>query len=79
MQVKTTTIPGLTYSVQVEEVNHRDPMGGLICYLASLYRIDPKTSARTLLRRSRIPGAAVDMKREFARDGIQAFRRYQSA
>lgn len=79
MQVKTTTIPGLAYSVQVEEVNHLDPMGGLICYLASLYRVDPKTSVRTLLKRSRIPGAASDMRREFQRDGIQAFRRYQSA
>ncbi len=79
MQVKTTTIPGLTHSVQVEEVNHLDPMGGLICYLASLYRVDPQTSVRTLLKRSRIPGAASDMKREFQRDGIQAFRRYQSA
>ncbi|MFK3777272.1 hypothetical protein [Agrobacterium sp. NPDC089420] len=79
MQVKTTTIPGLIFAVQVEEVNHLDPVGGLICYLASLYRIDPKTSARTLLKRSRIPGAAADMKREFQRDGIQAFRRYQTA
>lgn len=74
MQVKTTTIPGLVFSVQVEEVNHRDQFGGLICYLASLYRIDPKTSARSLLRRSRIPGAAADMTSEFQRDGIRAFR-----
>ena len=75
MQVSTTIIPGLTFSVEVEEVNHRDQFGGLICYLASLYRFDPKTSIRHLVRRSRIPGAADEMKREFQRDGIQAFRR----
>ncbi|HEV7245972.1 MAG TPA: hypothetical protein VGN93_03155 [Shinella sp.] len=79
MQVKMTTIPGLTFAVQIEEVNHRDDFGGLICYLASLYRIDPKTSARSLLRRSRIPGAAADMTREFQCDGIQAFRRLERA
>ena len=79
MQVSTTTIPGLVFSVEVEEVNHLDAQGGLICYLASLYKIDPQTSARSLLKRSRIPGAAAEMKREFQRDGISAFRRYQTA
>lgn len=79
MEVRTTTIPGLTFSVQVEEVNHRDSFGGLICYMATLYRIDMKTSARHLIRRSRIPGAAAEMKREFERDGIQAFRRLERA
>lgn len=78
MQIRTTTISGLTFSVQVEEVNHRDQFGGLICYLASLYRIDNRTSARSLLRRSRIPGTADVMKREFERDGIRAFRRLEA-
>lgn len=78
MQIRTTTIPGLTFSVQVEEVNHRDQFGGLICYLASIYRIDHKTSARSLLRRSRVPGTADVMKREFERDGIRAFRRFEA-
>jgi len=78
MQIGTTTIPGLTFSVQIEEVNHRDQFGGLICYLASLYKIDPKTSARRLVRRSRIPGTAAEMKREFDRDGIRAFRRLET-
>ncbi len=79
MEIKTTTIPGLTFSVQVEEVNYRDSVGGLICYMATLYRIDMKTSARHLIRRSRIPGAAAEMKKEFERDGIQAFRRLERA
>ena len=79
MQVRTTTIPGLTFAVQVEEVNHRDPFGGLICYRATLYRLDPKTFVRHLVRRSRIPGAADDMKREFQEGGIKAFRRLELA
>lgn len=79
MEVKRTTIPGLTFSVMVEEVNHRDALGGLICYLALLYKVDPKTSARHLVRRSRIPGAADDMKREFQQGGITAFRRLEQA
>ncbi len=78
MEIKRTTIPGLTFAVQIEEVNHRDQFGGLICYLASLYRLDPRSSVRHLVRRSRIPGAADDMKREIQRDGIQAFRRIQA-
>lgn len=78
MQVTTTTIPGLAFSIQVEEVNHRDSFGRLICYIALLYKVDPKTRARLLVRRSRIPGAADDMKREFQRDGIQAFRRLEA-
>lgn len=78
MEIKKTTIPGLTFAIQIEEVNHRDQFGGLICYLASLYRLDPQSSARHLVRRSRIPGAADDMKREILRDGIRAFRRIQA-
>lgn len=77
MQIRTTTIPGLTFAVQIEEVNHRDPLGGLICYLASLY---VKTdSGRHLVRRSRIPGAAEAMQREIRRDGLRAFRRLANA
>ena len=79
MQVKVTTIPGLTFSVQIEEVNDRDAFGGLIWYLASLYRLDPRTSARHLVRRSRIPGSAAEMRNEFHRDGLQAFRRLEQA
>ncbi|MCZ7891052.1 hypothetical protein O9X99_05160 [Agrobacterium salinitolerans] len=78
MEIKRTTIPGLTFSVVVEEVNHRDALGGLICYLASLYRLDPKTQARHLVRRSRIPGAAAEMRNEFQHDGIRAFRRLEA-
>ncbi|MGO6833404.1 hypothetical protein ACCS37_32260 [Rhizobium ruizarguesonis] len=77
MHIKRTTISGLTFNLIVEEVNHQDTSGGLICYLASLYKIDPKTSAQHLIRRSRIPGAADAMRREYQRDGIRGFRRLE--
>lgn len=77
MEVTTTTIPGLTFNVQIEEVNHRDRLGGLICYLATLYRLDQTTDTRHIIRRSRIPGTADAMRHEFQRDGIQAFRRLE--
>lgn len=77
MEIKRTTIPGLTFSIIVEEVNQRDPVGGLICYVALVYKVDPKTSTRHLLRRSRIPGAADQLRREFQRDGLRAFHRLE--
>ncbi|MCJ8519078.1 hypothetical protein ABID21_002214 [Pseudorhizobium tarimense] len=75
--IKTTTIPGLAFAVQVEEVNQRDASGGYLCYLASLYRLDAKTSERHLIRRSRIPGAADEMRHKIQRDGIEAFHRFR--
>jgi hypothetical protein len=75
MKARKTTIKGLTFNVLIEEINDRDAVGGLICYLASVYLIDRRTSARRLIRRSRIPGIADTLCRELQRDGIQAFRR----
>ena len=79
MAITTTLIPGLTFNLLIEEVNERAPCGGLICYLASIYRVEKATSVRHLVRRSRLPGAADSMKREIQRDGIQAFRRLAHA
>jgi hypothetical protein len=76
MAVKTTLIPGLTFNLLIEEVNERAPCGSLLCYVASIYRIEKTTSVRRLIGKSRLPGAAEEMKREIQRDGIQAFRRF---
>lgn len=75
MAIKRTTIRGLAFDLLIEEVNERTSAGGLICYLASVYRVEKATGARTLIRRSRLPGAADEMRREYKRDGIQALRR----
>ncbi len=76
MTVKTTLIPGLTFNLLIEEVNERAPCGGLLCYVASIYAVEKATSVRRLVGKSRLPGAADEMKREIQRDGIQAFRRF---
>jgi hypothetical protein len=77
MTTKLTTIPGLTFDLVIEEVNVRTINGGLICYVATIYRRDKGSSLRRLVRRSRVPGTAADMEREIQQDGIRAFRRFQ--
>lgn len=76
MAITTTTIRGLTFNLLIEEFLDRDAGGQLNGYLASVYKVEKETSARHLIRRSRLPGAAEAMKREIQRDGIQAFRRF---
>ena len=79
MTIKTTLFTGLTFNVLVEEFNDRDAAGHLSGYLASVYTQDKATTARRLVRRSRLPGAADAMRGEIERDGIQAFRRLSRA
>jgi hypothetical protein len=73
MTITTTTFRGLTFNVLVEEFHDQGSGGRLNGYLATIYRED--RGGRHLIRKSRLPGAADDMKREIQRDGIQVFRR----
>lgn len=75
MTITTTQFRGLTFTILVEEFHDRSPDGKLIGYLASIYTQDKATAMRRLIRRSRLPGAASEMKRQIERDGIRAFRR----
>ncbi|MEW9616565.1 hypothetical protein AB3G45_22410 [Shinella sp. S4-D37] len=75
MVIKRTTIKGLAFDLLIEEVNERTSAGGLICYMASVYRVEKGTGAKQLIRRSRLPGAADEMRRQYERDGLQALRR----
>lgn len=79
MKVRKTIIRGLSFNLLIEEINDRDPVGGLICYLASVYLIDHHTAAQRLVRRSRIPGIADTLRYELQRDGIRALRRLASS
>lgn len=75
MRQTVTRIRGLTVNVIIEEVQHQHATGGLICYIASIY-IQPHGSAEMrLVRRSRLPGAAAELKKEIQRDGLRAFGR----
>lgn len=74
MAIRTTVFRGLAYNVLIEEFHDRDAAGHLNGYVASIYV--ETASARHLIRRSRLPGAAEHLRREIERDGIQAFRRF---
>ncbi|MGO7727948.1 hypothetical protein [Rhizobium leguminosarum] len=75
MAITSTTFQGLTFNLLIEEFADRDPAGRINGYVASIYKVEKRTSARLLIRRSRLPGAAAAMRYEIERDGIQAFRR----
>lgn len=78
MRHKITEIRGLTVNTIIEEVHHEHATGGLICYFASIY-IQPHGSAeKKLVRKSRLPGAAAELRREIQRNGIRAFGRLRT-
>ena len=68
MKLKTTKIRALTFTVLIEEATSSAPNGQPLFYLASVYKLTDSGS-RQLLRRSRLPGAALTLKIEIERDG----------
>jgi len=74
MTVKITIIKGLAIDILIEEFDDRDARGQLNAYVATIYRLDKKASSRTLIRRSRLPGAASEIERAIRVGGLQAFR-----
>ena len=78
MRQTITKIRGLRVNVLIEEVHHQHDRGGLICYFASIY-IQPHGSAeKRLVRRSRLPGAAAELRKEIQKDGLRAFDRIKA-
>ncbi|MDP2118762.1 MAG: hypothetical protein Q8K28_02545 [Hoeflea sp.] len=75
MAIRTTIFRGLVVDLVIEEFNDCNAAGQLNAYVATLYTQDRKTSSRTLIRRSRLPGAGTEIEREIRRGGLQAFRR----
>jgi len=75
MRQTITKIRGLTVNVIIEEIHHQHDRGGLICYIASIYVQSHGSAEKRLVRRSRLPGAAAELKREIQRDGLRAFDR----
>lgn len=74
MKTKTTTFKGLTFDILVEEAQQRDPQGGHLWYLAAVYVRD-RSGAKTLVRKSRLPGAADELAALVRRDGLRVFDR----
>ncbi|MEZ2224533.1 hypothetical protein [Rhizobium sp. RCC_161_2] len=78
MRKTITKIRGLKVNVEVVEVHQQDPQGVTLWYYAAIY-IQPHGSIqKTLIRKSRLPGAAAELKREIQRDGLRAFDRWST-
>lgn len=75
MKQTITKIRGLTVNIEVIEVQQHDANGGTIWYLAAIYLQRHGSTTKTLVRKSRLPGAAAALKVEIQRDGIRAFSR----
>lgn len=75
MKRTITRIRGLTVNIIIEEVHHSEPHGGLICYVAAIYIQAHGSKEKQLVRKSRLLGAAQELKREIQRDGLRAFDR----
>jgi len=75
MKTKTTTFKGLTFDIVVEEAQQADQDGGRLWYLAAVYVRD-RSGAKTLVRKSRLPGAAEELAAMVRRDGLRVFDRF---
>lgn len=75
MRQTITIIKGLTVNVEIVEMSQADKNGGILCYVAAIYVQAHGSAQKTLVRKSRLPGAAQELKREIQRDGLRAFDR----
>ncbi|SSC64529.1 hypothetical protein [Ciceribacter selenitireducens] len=73
MRQQITKIKGLTVNVEIVEVSQADKNGGILCYVAAIYIQAHGSAEKRLVRKSRLPGAAAELKREIQRDGLRAF------
>ncbi|MDH2092439.1 hypothetical protein N5K21_27350 [Rhizobium pusense] len=76
-KIKTTLIKGLSFNILIEEVHDQDGKGGLLCYVASIYLQERGSAEKKLIRRSRLPGAANELRKEIRRNGIRVFDRFK--
>lgn len=73
MRHAITKIRGLTVNVEVLEVHQRDVNGGTLWYYAAIYLQSHGSAEKRLVRQSRLPGAAAELRKEIQRDGLRAF------
>lgn len=78
MRQTVTRIRGLTVNIEVVEVCQTDQNGGILCYIAAIYIQKVGSAEKTLVRKSRLPGAAAELKKEIQRDGLRAFDRVKA-
>lgn len=70
-----TRIKGLTVNIEVVEVYQMDQHGGILCYIAAIYVQAHGSADKRLVRKSRLPGAAEELRKEIRKDGLRAFDR----
>jgi hypothetical protein len=75
MRQTITKIRGLTVNIEIIEVSHKDLHGGTIWYHAAIWVQRHGSVEKTLVRKSRLPGAAAELRKEIQRDGLRAFDR----
>lgn len=78
MRQTITKIRGFTVNVIIKKVHHQHTIGGLICYFASIYIQPHGSEERRLVRRSRLPGAAEELRKEIQKGGLRAFDRLKA-
>jgi hypothetical protein len=76
MRQTITKIKGLTVNIEVMEVHQQDATGGTIWYYAAIYVQKHGSKEKTLVRKSRLPGAAAELRKEIQRDGLRAFDQF---
>lgn len=75
MRQTITKIKALAVNIEIIEVFHEDQHGGTIWYHAAIWIQRHGSVEKTLVRKSRLPGAAAALKAEIQRDGLRAFDR----
>ncbi|MDX0409910.1 hypothetical protein GOC69_03500 [Sinorhizobium medicae] len=74
MRQTITRIRGLTVNIEVVEVCQTDQNGGILCYVAAIYVQAHGSTERKLIRKSRLPGAAAELRKAIQKGGLQTFR-----
>lgn len=75
MRRTITKIRGLTVNIEIVEMAEADANGSTIWYHAAIFVQQHGSAERKLVRKSRLPGAAAEIRREIQKDGLRAFDR----
>jgi len=59
----------------VLEVHQQDTNGGTLWYYAAIYVQAHGSTEKKLVRKSRLPGTAAELRKAIQKDGLQAFRK----
>jgi hypothetical protein len=75
MRQTITRIKGLTVNIEVVEVHQQDTHGGTLWHYAAIYVQAHGSEEKKLVRKSRLPGKAAELRKAIQKDGLQAFHK----